>query len=477
MRPILPVLLVSFVLPLMAAACSDAPADGCGDLDACDSTCGESGCSASTSGPSTTTSLGTTSADTSGAASSSSEVGTSTSDTTSSGCAGDAECGAATPHCSMGTCVACSATPNPDAACARLDPDFPLCNDDECVQCSDRDTTVCTGTVPVCDPTSHLCVGCTAHLQCPDSACHLDEGSCLPEDRVWYVDGDANNCLAASGTMAAPYCTIDDALGEIAQASRATIRVIAASAPYSEALAIDGNRTVALMGQGPTAPILDALGAPSVTVESATLFAERLRWQSNAQDPAIMLDDAVAWIDRSEIVQNQGGGIDASNGAMLHLRSSVIGAGGTGLADRVALRIDGATMDVVASTIAGNDGSATSSIRCLGGGGGSVRSSIVVGLDPPSISCLGLQVDDSAVDTNGLDGAGNMVFASFNAGWFVAPAAGDFHLVAGTVFEGLGLWHVGDPTVDLDGDARPNPRMGRGVGRDGVADVCGADVP
>lgn len=452
----------------MTAACGDPSGAPCA-TDGCTTGCADGPC---TTGSSTTTGVDasgtqTTTADTTAEASSST---TATPDTTTERpCRTDAECSAPTPHCSMGDCVACSDTPDPDGACAALDPDLPLCEDGGCVQCRDGDATVCTGTVPVCDVATHTCVGCTTHAQCPTSACHLDEGSCLPPENVWYVDGDAGACAAADGSLAAPYCTIGEALAQIGQASRGTIRILTTAAPYSEALEIDGNRIVALLAQGDVPPVLDASGAPSLTVDGATVFAERLRWQSNATDPALVLDDAVAWIDRCEIVQNQGGGIDATAGTVLHLRTSVIGAGGTGLADRQALRVDNATIDVVASTIAGNDGNATSSIRCLGGGGGSVRSSIVVGLDPPSISCLGLAVDDSAIDTASLGGAGNVVLGAFNAGWFIDAAGGDFHLTAGTVFEGTGVWHTGDPAVDLDGDARPD--------RDGAADVAGADVP
>ncbi len=450
------------------AACGgpdDAPA--CASDD-CGTTCATGACATGT---------GTEApADTTNAASSTGSTTAPAPDTTAADssstapeCTTDDECAAPTPHCSMGSCVTCSATPDPDGACAALDPDAPLCEGDACVQCREGDATVCTGTVPVCDTATNTCVGCSDHAQCPLSACHFDEGSCMPEDRVWFVDGDAANCGAATGTPAAPYCTVGDALAQIGQASRGTLRVFAASEPYTEAVTIDGTRVVAVLAADDGTPEFDATGAPTLTVDGATLFAWRLRWRSNAQAPAIVLDDAIAWIDRSEIVQNQGGGIDASNGSLLHLRTSVVGAGGTGLADRQALRVDGATIDVVASSIAGNDSSMNASIRCLGGGGGSLRNSIVVGLDPPSISCLALDVADSVVDTPGLDGDGNTVQGSFNAGWFVDAAGGDFHLVPGTLFEDAGIWRTGDPPVDLDGDARPT--------RDGALDVVGADVP
>lgn len=461
----------------LLGACSGAPSEACDDGEACGTTCADTDCTSSTS-PTTTISPDTTiTATTADTSSTDTTLSTTSIDPDSSSssagpvpeCTIDADCDADAPHCSMGTCVACSDTPNPDGACAALDPDVPLCVDDACVQCDADDQTVCTGTVPICDVATNTCVGCSAHEECPASACHLDEGSCLPEDVVFWVDGDAADCLGADGSMAAPYCTIGEAIDQIGQASRGTLRIAATGAPYGEAIEIDGNRVVALLADGDELPAWFGIAGPTLTVDSATVFAHRIAWRSNALFPAIALDDAIAWIDRSEIVLNQGGGIELVAGSVLHLRTSVIGAGGSGLADRQALRVDGSMIDVVASTIAGNDSSMTSSIRCLGGGGGSVRSSIVVGLDPPSVSCLGLEVDDSAIDTEGLGGSGNTELDAFNAGWFVDAAGGDFHLVDGTLFEDVGVWHDGDPAVDLDGDARPD--------RDGATDVAGADVP
>jgi hypothetical protein len=465
------------VFAALLVACSGSPSEGCED-DACSTTCADGECTSSGTAPTTVSATAPETSITATTADSSSTdplPTTTTVDPDSSttppeqGCRDDSECDDQTPICVAGTCVACSSATDPDAACMSRDPDAPVCVGDACMQCDEDNQTVCTGTVPICDLATNTCVGCTAHAQCPASACHLDEGSCLPDDVVYWVDGDAGNCLAADGTIAAPFCTIGAAVDLVGQASRATIRIAATGAPYGETIVIDGDRVVALLADGAESPAWFGIAAPTLTVEGATVFAERIGWRSNALDPAVALDDATAWIDRSEIVLNQGGGIELVSGSILHLRTSVIGAGGSGLADRQALLVDGSTIDVVASTIAGNDGSMTQSIRCVGGGGGSVRSSIVVGLDPPSISCLGLEVDDSAIDTMGLGGGGNLELDDFNAGWFVDAAGGDFHLVAGTAFEGLGVWHTGDPTVDLDGDPRPD--------RDGAPDVAGADVP
>jgi hypothetical protein len=378
----------------------------------------------------------------------------------------DSGCAGTTPFCRDGACVSCSDTNDGDAACLGLDPDAPICADGACVQCTAEELGICSGTVPVCDVATNTCVGCSAHAQCPASACHLDEGSCLPEDRVWYVDGDADDCGTADGSVASPWCTIASALELVGPSSRGTLRIVPTAAPYAEAIAIEDDRVVALMSAEPGLPELDASGASTLTVDGATVLVQRLRLLGNTGAPAVSLDDAMVWIDRSEVVLNQGGGITASGSTMLHLRGSVIGAGGTGLADRQALLVDGASFDVVASTIAGNDGSGFASVRCIGGGTGSIRASVVVGLDAPSISCAGIDVDASAIDTD-LPGD-NLVVDDFDAAWFIDPAAGDFHLAPGTPFTDIGVWQAGDLLVDLDGDPRG--------GEDGAIDFAGADV-
>jgi hypothetical protein len=65
---------------------------------------------------------------------------------------------------------------------------------------SEDDVSACESTTPVCDVAEGTCVACTRHEQCPQSACHLEEGSCLPTDRVWWVDGDAGGCATADGS-------------------------------------------------------------------------------------------------------------------------------------------------------------------------------------------------------------------------------------------------------------------------------------
>ncbi|MBC8073181.1 MAG: hypothetical protein IAG13_32970 [Deltaproteobacteria bacterium] len=437
---------------MCAAPCGDATGG-----DDCIAGTGESSSTADASTLDTSSSTDASTLDSSAGTESSS---------TGPACVDDSDCAGRAPFCRGGACVDCSGTNDGDAACLGLDPDAPLCDAGVCVQCTAEAIGICSGTVPVCDAATHTCVGCSDHAQCPDSACHLDEGSCMPDDRVWYVDGDAGSCVAADGSMAAPWCTIADALAQIGPSSRGTLRIVPTAQPYAEAIVIEDDRVVALISAEPGLPELDASGASTLTVDGATVFVQRLRLLGNTGAPAVALTDASAWLDRSELVLNQGGGVTAVDSSRLHLRGVVVGAGGTGLADRQALLVDGSSFEVVASTIAGNDGSGFASLRCIGAVDGSIRASIVIGLDAPSISCTGATVEASAIDSD-LPGD-NLVLDDFDAAWFVDPAAGDFHLAPGTPFEDIGVWHDGDLVVDLDGDARG--------GVDGAIDFAGADV-
>ncbi len=336
------------------------------------------------------------------------------------------------------------------------------------MQCTATNASYCTGTVPICDVASGECVGCTAHEQCPESACFIGEGSCLPAAQLWHVDGDAV-CALADGSAAAPYCTIAEALVNIGPAQRGTIRVAGLGGPYLETALIDSSRVVAVVPSAADPVVVTGTGAPTFTVDGATLLLERIRLQGNGQAPAIASSSGgLTHVRRVEIVLNQGGGISLIGASELQMDDSVIGAGGTGLADRHALYAEGSTFDLVYSTIAGNDGTGAASIRCEASVG-TIRNSIVIGLAPPSISCLGLVVDHSVIDTSDLGGAANMEFDTFVPGWFLDPAGGDFRIVGDTVLEGIATWQTGDPLRDLEGASRP--------GLDGATDVAGADLP
>jgi hypothetical protein len=459
----------------LAAACAhDAeplPCAETGDTDAACGTTMDSGASSGSNDPSGPDD--TITPDSSGTAPSESSTSTpqpESSTTENTACTEDSECGPDAPFCDGDTCVTCDHLREPNAGCSMLDPDLPLCVDTTCVQCSERDATQCTGAEPVCDLATHACVPCTEHEQCPVSACDMIDGSCFAPEVVFHVDGDAGGCIAADGTEMDPFCSIGDALDPIGPGSRAALRVAATAAPYDETFTISADRILAIVPWGDVPPVFDPLAStPTITVDGAVAYLGGVRLEGNTISPALSLDGAVVYVDRVVIAQNDGGGMAMQTDTELHLRNSVIGANGTGLAERYAIDADASTFDILYSTIAGNDGTTPASLRCTGGATGSVRNSIVVGVETPSIQCAGVEVETSAVDTDGLGGADVIVLDAFVAGWFVDAPVGDFHLVPDTLFEDVGVWQTGDPAVDLDGDPRPT--------RDGTVDVAGADLP
>lgn len=431
------------------------------ELDACQGETTDTDASSDTTGlaQSTGTSTSTTDA-----------LDDSSGTTTATGCASNDACPEPTPLCIDEVCVSCSLAPDPTAACQSLDPARPLCTEAGCVACTVADASACEGVTPVCDVPSGTCVGCSFHDQCPASACHIEEGSCLPTDRVWHVDGDAAGCAAADGSPGAPYCTMAAALANVGVGQTGTLLVHARAgdAAYPGGFTITGGRVVAVRGLPDERPRFSGggIGAPITVTGGAVAYLDRGRVDGSAVIEAVQVVGAVLYLDGWLVVLNQGGGISLSNGAELSARTSVLGANGSALVDAQALRVVASSFSLRYVTVAGNDSAGLASLVCTGGSAGTVGSSIVVAIEPSSIDCPGLVVDYSAIDSF-VDGEGVVLRRSFDAGWFTAPGAGDFHLEPGHPFTDVAQWQAGDPPVDLDGDERPNIA--------GTPDVAGAD--
>jgi hypothetical protein len=173
------------------------------------------------------------------------------------------------------------------------------------------------------------------------------------------------------------------------------------------------------------------------------------------------VNGAFAWVDRSRIVQNTGGGVLAENGAELTLRNCFVG-GGT---DVIGVEIIDATASVLYSTISASTFGMTPALICTTPVAVDVRNSIIVsqgGVPPDELSCIASTVAGSASEAD---------VGAFNAGWFVNFNGGDYHLtpLGATTFADIAQWQTGDPSTDIDGEPRPTV--------DGTADYAGADIP
>lgn len=396
-----------------------------------------------------------------------------------------------------GDCVDCGGL----ESCAGVDANTPVCDDvsGTCVQCRENETSACGGETPVCDLDAMACAPCTDHGQCQSGACVLATGACFPANTVIWVDRLGANCVAATGAKDKPFCEIADAIDSIADQAPRLIRV-KPSANYSEQVNISSNLTVAIMRESDSEGIitLKVANADSIRVgQNANVYLEDLAIYGEGPTTSVGVDcdDATLWMHRSEIIEKKGVGLVGSgcelavvgtklfsnnagglrvNGGSLRLENSFVGSNGSGAATLGGLSLEnGATADIIYSTIAFNFAFGADAIGCAPGITGTARNSIVLGSgDQNSVTCGEIVFTTSAVDTGGLMGEMNKFFSpmELDTGWFIDAIGGDFHLAGGgDDFDGVAVWNAGDPAYDFDGDPRPSI--------DSSSDFAGADVP
>lgn len=401
-----------------------------------------------------------TTSETSESESSTTNTTTETSETGPGPCTMDEECGGATPFCGPdGECVDCSGMMDPSAACTSANPDLAVCVDGECVECGPGQTSACIGTTPVCDETTFTCVGCSDHEQCPDSACNLVEGNCMDESAVIHVDGDG----------VADYDDLTTALTDQAGVPELTIILHElAGLSYQESVVVDGVTVAILAAQGESPVLVGTGGNPGFTVTAdARLY---MRGVSASETPmggrGLEVDGGQAYLQQCRVVNNGGGGISVTAGGHLVLENSYVGGD---VSDRVALAMDGGTLEASYVTFAAGFGN-SAALTCADGAGKSVRNSLLVSRSGnPELACPNLTITTSALEAMVGD---NVALGDVNVMWFVDFASGNFGLNAAMVpaiVATAATWQAGDPTTDIDGDARPDVA--------GSPDYAGADIP
>jgi hypothetical protein len=369
------------------------------------------------------------------------------------------------PFCGdQGTCVDCGGTTDPNAACMSADPGMPVCSEGACVQCSAQEPSACMGVTPICDEGTNACVGCSEHAQCPNSACNLELGNCMDVANVVHVDGDGGQMFSSLG-MALDLNAVPELTIVLHEKNNAT--------PYTESVLLDTGTYVAILAAPGEEPVVTGTGgSPSFAVTTgSTLYLHEVSG-SGTQNAGrgLEVNGATAWVQRSKLVNNTGGGILVDGGGELVLENSFLG----GLAaDVSALEIAAGSATVVYSTIAASAVS-TTAVECVDGLGSTIRNSIVVfnnGADPDGGELMCPNVE---LVTNAFEGvfANNVSLGDMNPMWFVGFNSGDFSLnplMAPAILATTATWESGDPATDIDGDARPTTP--------GTADYAGADIP
>jgi len=188
-----------------------------------------------------------------------------------SGCCTSSDSGACnkTPDCTNNAkavcieraCVPCKA----DAECtewatARRD-SRNLCISGVCKEC--RGTTDCKDPAkPVCDTmigsdTINSCYACRQDTDCPlSNVCKKDEaisdtqmalGSCLQNTEIAYVNNTVACSAAGPGTVAMPFCELNDA---VQKGGKAFIQITGSASVYKPLVAAGGGVRVVILGPG-----------------------------------------------------------------------------------------------------------------------------------------------------------------------------------------------------------------------------------
>ncbi|NJL71528.1 MAG: hypothetical protein HC888_07865 [Candidatus Competibacteraceae bacterium] len=177
---------------------------------------------------------------------------------------------------------------------------------------------------PVCDVDSNVCVGCSSHEHCPETACNLSAGNCFDPASIIHVSGDDLNCPGGNGSESAPYCDLATALINAPAEPLIILHELFQESPYLEDTVIQG--TVAIFAAEGEAPKLQGVNNnPAITVAaSGTLFMHGVQIDgTNIMVVGFRVNGGDAWLDSSRVGTN-GGGITVTGGS-LHVANSFIG--------------------------------------------------------------------------------------------------------------------------------------------------------
>jgi len=387
----------------------------------------------------------------------------------------------------------CLTDSGPEETC---DADHPcsdgICLDGLCVQCTADDVSRCTGDTPICNTTSHDCVGCDSHDDCPMSDACLPTGSCANASDIAYVEaGGTGNCdqEMPCGLLTTALATTKATIkmkGAIIESDTVTIdsnaRVILADPATSldtsknsvPVLQVSGTSNVEIYdllitgSSGSNAPGLRVVNGANVTLVRAKLSV------NDGGFGAIVDTAGMFKAIQSEISGNKYGGMRIINTQFEIVNTAIINNGGlSGLIGGLNL-LDlpsTGTFKIEFSTIARNQGSsgAPNGINCstVNPPAKTFTNNIIwdnTGTGSPGGEQVGGANCTASFSTIGpqpfTGGPGNIA----DDPKFANLASGDYHLMMVSPAR-----DTADPAatlgVDFEGDARPE-----GAARDMGAD-------
>jgi len=253
-------------------------------------------------------------------------------------------------------------------------------------------------------------------------------------------------------------------------------------------VSIDGGRVVAIVAPGTDRPRIADLAMNGLVLASGVgtvAYLEGLTITLNGSGPGLRVtDDAHAYVDRCEIIENDIGieltgdahayvdrceiigndiGIELAGGANLVLRNSIAW---TGVENEAAVSVTESTADISYSTIAHLAGLGTThAISCSNAMGTTVRNSLIVArpLNENGWNCNGASISNTAGE-NIPDENGNVLLCDSDLdcsmdvilGLFASPSDLRLSATGANILAGIPLFAPTDLPYDIDLNPRPS---------------------
>ena len=495
---------------LALGGCFD-PGQPINDTGSSDDSSGNASAMSSTAGTTPTT-QGPTTPDTGATDTQDPDSGTDDTATTSppmqcDGNGVDPACPGSTPFCEDGLCVDCSGLP--EDVCMGVDVATPICDAGACTACTAHDqcgTGACRFTTGECfaaanrlwaDNTFGGCAGGVGSEENPVcevvDAMEIINGQAgmepwaimvagSPNDYVGTVDPDQNRPVAIIGPSAGLAATLNNdsayTIDLWAQSPETylhrlsldrgsggpTIRCNTGQVYVTDSNMLGGDTTVLVSGCAinleRVAVNTNGMGA---IVTGGSLYAEEVSFDNSSG--GLRIEGGSAELHRSVVSNNYvEGGIHVQGGELLLVNSIVF----NNQYQNDGLHVmAGGMAEVVHSTLIG-------AFTCSNmAGPTTVRNSIVMGGNfDGGMACSSSTVHNSVVNAGLAQGVGNVMVSGDDLGSIFVNSGGgmlDYHVLPGSIPDGVAVHQAGDPVVDYDLD--PRTEMA------GAVDYAGADVP
>lgn len=345
-------------------------------------------------------------------------------------------------------CIGCSVDDN----CKQRFPATPVCvpspGSGACVACTDSKTHCKGGSTPICG-SDNKCHPCTKDSECTvygadPGVCVA--GACLTNDDVIYVSNKAGgDCGKGNGTLNTPFCYLASAADALKTANGTGKRAIVVRGPDAVPSAATFATSVSVIGQqsarlGP----FDVNTAALVNVMSGdvTLRDLIIADASGLNGVGVQALGGTLHMTRCKVLGNTSG--ISLAGAAFDITNTIVGGNLTGNAVTLRAFTGAGPKTFAFNTVADNTGAG---VVCASGTSYEIVNSIVTGNGAGQVSSDCVFKDKCATECSGAN----------------PPLTTTYHLQSGSACIDKAMGDL--PTVDIDGDSRPQ----------GQAGDCGAD--